>query len=36
MPDAGATFDELEQLHAQWSSDGTFSAAVQAQAMRPR
>lgn len=36
MPDADATFDELEQLHAQWSSDGTFSAAVQAQAMRPR
>lgn len=36
MPDDGATFDELEQLHAQWTSDGTFSAAVQAQAMRPR
>ncbi len=36
MPDADATFDELEQLHAQWSNDGTFSAAVQAQAMRPR
>ncbi len=36
MPDAGATFDELEHIHAQWSTDGTFSAAVEAQAMRPQ
>ena len=36
MPETGATFNELEELHTQWSNDGTFATAVQAQAMRPR